>query len=79
MTIYKYTTPRTLGFNSAPVADSISELTTKLLPFDFEGCAVWKYNKRTQHWDLIFDTSVHQSRLITSAQYWQNVVKNEGA
>jgi hypothetical protein len=65
-------------FDGGVEVQSLDAVDGLLRESAYERCAVWRFKPAARHWRLIFDTTVPQGRLITSAEYWRNVAAHEG-
>jgi hypothetical protein len=80
---FKVVTPETphargryyLDFEAGTECESPVCIRNILARFSFTGCVVWR--RRRNVWEIIFDTTVGQSRLITARQYWDIVEREQ--
>lgn len=64
-------------FDGCPIVDTLEKAGDMLAAAGFEGCAVWRFQPRARHWELIFDTTLPDAGRLPGAQYWRNVADHE--
>lgn len=76
MALYRVAT-NGADYSASVLCVGIDAAGEELRTVGFEPATVWRYDGRSRHWSIIFDTSMADASRLPPSLYWCNVAQNE--